>query len=64
MSAERDEVNFDSLDVKLFVVLLLTTLRAAEGRLRMPGDAFKGTWPTQFLIWDCPEVMPVLSQAM
>jgi hypothetical protein len=33
VSAEQDEVNFDSLDVELFVVLSLTTLRAAEGRL-------------------------------
>ncbi len=64
VSAEQEEVKFDPLDFELFDVLSLTTLRTAEGRLWMPGDAFMDMCLTQSLISDGSEVMLVLSWAM
>jgi hypothetical protein len=61
VSAEQEEVKFDPLDVKVFNVLLLTMLRAMEGRLQTPGDVFMGTRFTQSLICDSSELMVALS---
>jgi hypothetical protein len=64
VSTEWEEVKFDSLDIEVFNVLLLTTLHAMEGRLRMPEDVFMGIWFTQSLICNGSELMVALFWAM